>query len=159
MSPGNGSEIAPGGDGPAQIVFPSAREKAEFWDAYPSERGEFAARVEEGIIYTFRPRFPSLRPPKETYEGISRFEVGRDLVFWLADPKGFEQRHTATVMRAVEEFVRDRDDALAEWRQAEDEASRAIEDASRLPTAPLGFYWAYQPRKWVPSWTYRLAAG
>lgn len=151
--------VKDGSKEPKRILFPAVREKSEFWDPYPSKADDFAARVQAGIIYTFRHRLPSLRQPRDTYRGIPRSEVARDLVFRLADPEGFSQRHGANVVRAIDEFVQDKHDALAKWRQEKDEAAQEFEEASRLPTPPLGFHWAHQPRKWVPSRTYRLVAG
>ena len=138
------------------LVFPAQREKPEFWDAYPRDADAFAARVQEDIYYTFRLRLPSLRSPKDTYQGINRSEVGRDLVFWLADQVGFVQRHDNTVMRAIEEFIHDRQDALTMWRQGNHNAERAFEEASRLPTPPVGYRWTYLRRKWMLDSKYRL---
>ena len=141
-----------------RLVFPAQREKPVFWDTYPHEADAFTARVDEGIVYSFRLRLPRLRSPKDTYEGISRSAVGRDLVFWLADPEGFEACHDEAVVRAIEEFKQDRHDAMVEWRQGTEEAQKAFEEASRLPTPPLGFQWVYRRRKWVPWSEFRLAA-
>jgi hypothetical protein len=139
-----------------QLVFPAQREKPEFWDAYPRAADAFAARVQEDIYYKFRLRWPSMRQPKETYQGIPRSDVGRNLVFWLADQVGFLKRHDNTVMRAIEEFIHDRQDALTTWRRGNHNAETAFQEAGRLPTPPLGFHWVYQRRKWVPGYTYRL---
>lgn len=138
------------------LVFPAQREKPEFWDAFPRDADAFAARVQEGILYTYRLRFPSLRSPRDTYRGINRSAVGRDLVFWLPDQVGFAREHDSNVMRAIEEFVHDRNDALILWRQELQNADRAFEAASRLPTPPVGFCWVYQRRRWVNDTEHRL---
>lgn len=141
----------------SELVFPAQREKPEFWDAFPRDADAFAARVEEGILHTYRLRLPSLRSPRDTYRGISRSAVGRDLVFWLADQVGFAQEHDSNLMRAIEEFVHDRNDALIMWRQELHNADRAFEAERRLPTPPFGFCWVYQRgRRWVNNTEHRL---
>jgi hypothetical protein len=142
----------------SHLVFPDQREKPEYWDAYPKDTDAFAARVHEGIVYSYLLRLPSKREPKESYQGIHRSAVGQDLIFWLADPKDFARRHDTIVIRAIEEFIHDRQDAMVEWRQGIESAHRAFAEASRLPTPPLGFQWVSQQRKWVIRSVYRLEA-
>ena len=139
----------------SDLIFPSERQKPEYWHAYPKDAVAFAARVQEGIHYTHILRQPSLRPPKPTYHGIHRSAVGRDLVFWLADQVRFAQEHDNIVMRAIEAFVHDRQDALTEWRQKIEMADRAFEEALIMPTPPIGFRWVARRRKWMPG-EYRL---
>ena len=83
------------------LVFPAQREKPEFWDAFPRDADAFAARVKEGILYTYRIRFPSLRSPRDTYRGINRSAVARDRVFWLPDQVGFDTANASTEIRSI----------------------------------------------------------